>query len=98
MPRSRTTTASRNRRRAPEQSGGILDLFAGAGGWEEALAMLGLRALGIETDPYACATAQAASHERLQADVAEVDPLQFEPVWGLVGSALLPAHSAAGQG
>jgi DNA (cytosine-5)-methyltransferase 1 len=98
MPRSRKTTASRNRRRAPEQPGSILDLFAGAGGWEEALAMLGLRALGIETDPYACATAQAAGHERLQADVAEVDPLQFEPVWGLVGSPPCQAYSAAGKG
>jgi DNA (cytosine-5)-methyltransferase 1 len=98
MPRSRKTTASRNRRRAPGQQGRILDLFAGAGGWEEALAMLGLRALGIETDPHVCATARAAGHERLQADVAEVDPLQFEPVWGLVGSPPCQAYSSAGKG
>jgi DNA (cytosine-5)-methyltransferase 1 len=98
MPRSRKTAASRNHRRAHGQPGRILDLFAGAGGWEEALAMLGLQALGIETDPHACATAEAAGHERLQADVAELNPLQFEPVWGLVGSPPCQAYSAAGKG
>jgi DNA (cytosine-5)-methyltransferase 1 len=60
--------------------------------------MLGLQALGIETDPHACATGRAAGHERLQADVAELDPLQFEPVWGLVGSPPCQAYSAAGKG
>jgi len=92
------TTASRNSRRAPGQPGRILDLFAGAGGWEEGLRMLGLSALGIETDPYACATAQAAGHERLQADVAELDPLELGPVWGLIGSPPCQAYSSAGKG
>jgi DNA (cytosine-5)-methyltransferase 1 len=90
--------APRRSRGARRQSGRILDLFAGAGGWEEGLRMLGLSALGIETDPHACATAEAAGHERLQADVAELDPLQFEPVWGLVGSPPCQAYSAAGKG
>jgi DNA (cytosine-5)-methyltransferase 1 len=98
MPRSRKTTASRKSPCASKQPGKILDLFAGAGGWEEALAMLGLQALGIETDPYACATAQAAGHERLQADVAALDPVEFEPVWGLVGSPPCQAYSTAGKG
>ena len=31
--------------------GMILDLFAGAGGWAEGLRVLGLSALGIETEP-----------------------------------------------
>jgi DNA (cytosine-5)-methyltransferase 1 len=84
--------------RACGQPGGILDLFAGAGGWEEALRMLGLSALGIETEPWACETARAAGHERLQADVAELDPLSFGPVWGLVGSPPCQAYSAAGKG
>ncbi len=92
------TASDNSRRRAPGQPGRILDLFAGAGGWEEALAMLGLSALGIETDPHACATAEAAGHERLQADVSELDPLQFEPVWGLVGSPPCQAYSSAGKG
>jgi DNA (cytosine-5)-methyltransferase 1 len=98
MSRSRKTTASRNRRSARKQPGAILDLFAGAGGWEVALAMLGLQALGIETDPHACATAQTAGFERLQADVAKLDPLQFAPVWGRVGSPPCQAYSSAGKG
>lgn len=36
------------------QPGRILDLFTGAGGWEEGLRVLGLRALGVETDRWAC--------------------------------------------
>jgi DNA (cytosine-5)-methyltransferase 1 len=76
----------------------ILDLFAGAGGWEEALRPLGLSALGIETEPWACETARAAGHERLQADVAALDPLEFAPVWGLIGSPPCQAYSTAGKG
>lgn len=98
MPKSRKTTASRRRRLASEQPGKILDLFAGAGGWEEGLAPLGLAALGIETDPYACATATAAGHARLQADLSALDPLDFAPVWGLVGSPPCQAYSMAGKG
>ncbi len=60
--------------------------------------MLGLSALGIETDPHACATAEAAGHEQLQADVAELDPLRLGPVWGLVGSPPCQAYSTAGKG
>ncbi len=96
MTRSRKPTASRDRTR--KQPGRILDLFAGAGGWEEALGMLGLSALGIETEPWACETARAAGHERLQADVAELDPQEFSPVWGLVGSPPCQAYSNAGKG
>jgi DNA (cytosine-5)-methyltransferase 1 len=98
MPQPGKTTASRARRRGHGQPGRILDLFAGAGGWEQALAMLGLHALGIETDPHACATARAAGHERLQADVAELDPRELGPVWGLVGSPPCQAYSSAGKG
>jgi DNA (cytosine-5)-methyltransferase 1 len=100
MTQSRKTTAARKTGRAGarKQPGVILDLFAGAGGWEEALRMLGLSALGIETEPWACETARAAGHERLQADVAALDPLQFSPVWGMVGSPPCQAYSNAGKG
>lgn len=95
MTRSRKTYGCAGARK---QAGRILDLFAGAGGWEEGMRILGLSALGIETEPWACETARAAGHERLQADVAELDPREFSPVWGLVGSPPCQAYSNAGKG
>ncbi len=82
---------------AGPQPGRILDLFAGAGGWDEGLRPLGLQALGLELDQRACRTAAAAGHERLQADVAALDPLELAPVWGLVGSPPCQAYSTAGK-
>jgi DNA (cytosine-5)-methyltransferase 1 len=76
----------------------VLDLFAGAGGWEEGLRPLGLSALGVEWDEWACQTAEAAGHERLRADVAMLDPSELAPVWGLVGSPPCQAYSTAGKG
>lgn len=78
--------------------GRIIDLFAGAGGWEEGLRLLGHEAVGIEFDTRACATAQAAGHVRVQADVAALDPLDFAPCWGLIGSPPCQAYSNAGKG
>lgn len=108
MPQSRTTTASRSKSRkttasnsrrtgARKQAGRIIDLFAGAGGWAEGLRMLGMSALGIETDAWACATSAAAGHEVLRADIATLDPRELSPVWGLVGSPPCQAYSAAGK-
>ena len=76
----------------------IVDLFAGAGGWEEGLRALGHAAVGIETDPYACQTARAAGHERAELDVAATDPTAFAPVWGLIASPPCQAYSLAGKG
>jgi DNA (cytosine-5)-methyltransferase 1 len=98
MPKPRKTKASRYHRRTGEQPGGILDLFAGAGGWEEGLRPLGLDALGIELEPWACKTAEAAGHARLQADLSKLDANDFAPVWGLVGSPPCQAYSTAGKG
>ena len=39
----------------------IIDLFAGAGGWDEGLRELRLSALGIDCDAWACATATCAA-------------------------------------
>jgi DNA (cytosine-5)-methyltransferase 1 len=75
----------------------VLDLFAGAGGWEEGLRGLGLSALGVESDPLACATARAAGHDRLEADVATLDPAAFAPLWGLIASPPCQAWSIAGK-
>jgi DNA (cytosine-5)-methyltransferase 1 len=75
----------------------IVDLFAGAGGWEEGLRALGHRALGIECDPLACASARAAGHERLEADIATLEPKGFAPLWGLIASPPCQAYSIAGK-
>lgn len=60
--------------------------------------MLGLNALGIETDEWACATAHAAGHECLQADVTKLDPASLGAVWGVIGSPPCQAYSSAGKG
>jgi DNA (cytosine-5)-methyltransferase 1 len=100
MSRSSESLTRRARRRPMRvrQRGQVLDLFAGAGGWEEGLRPLGLSALGIEWERWACETAQAAGHTRLQADLSTLDPRDFAPVWGLVGSPPCQAYSTAGKG
>lgn len=75
-----------------------VDLFAGAGGWEVGIAALGIRPLGIEWNADACATRIAAGHPTLQADVSELDPLDFRPVRRLIGSPPCPTFSSAGDG
>lgn len=82
----------------PKGSRPVLDLFAGAGGWDEGLRDLGHQARGIDCDPIACATAEAAGHERLVADVAALDPGDFAGTGGLVASPPCQAYSSAGKG
>lgn len=79
------------------QQGKILDLFAGAGGWDVGLGMMGLAALGIEREPWACKTGIAAGHARLQTDVSALDPHDFDPLWGLIASPPCQAYSTAGK-
>jgi len=75
----------------------ILDLFAGPGGWDEGLRMIGRTdVLGVEWDESACETAQAAGHERLCADVATLDPTTYAGVEGLIASPPCPSFSVAG--
>lgn len=75
----------------------ILDLFAGPGGWSEGLRTLGLRDVGIEIDPAACATRAAAGHTTIRADVAAYPaaPLRGK-VSGLIASPPCQTFSAAG--
>lgn len=75
----------------------VVDLFAGPGGVDEGLRLLGVTdVVGIEWDADACATAEAAGHHRVQADVAELDP-HDHPADGLWASPPCQAWSMAGK-
>lgn len=78
----------------------ILDLFAGPGGWDVGARMAGYTGelLGVEHDPDACATARAAGHMRLMADVAALDPAPWiGALLGLIASPPCQAWSRAGK-
>lgn len=76
----------------------ILDLFAGPGGWDEGLRMIGRTdVLGIEWDESACLTAEAAGHRRLRADVAALNPRDYIGAEGLIASPPCQAWSLAGK-
>ncbi|ALO96676.1 DNA methylase [Streptomyces hygroscopicus subsp. limoneus] len=76
----------------------ILDLFAGPGGWSQALTVLGARDVGLEWDEWACKTRAAAGQVTIRTDVAAY------PVWpflgrttGLIASPPCQAWSTAGK-
>jgi DNA (cytosine-5)-methyltransferase 1 len=77
-----------------------LDLFAGAGGFDEAAAPLGIDFLGIEWDAAACATRRARGWSTLRADVSALDVAELAPypVGGIVGGPPCQAFSMAGKG
>lgn len=79
----------------------IIDLFAGPGGWDTGLRIIGRTdVLGFEWDDAACATGRAAGHERLQADIAALAPGDFRDagVEGVVASPPCQGFSLAGKG
>lgn len=75
-----------------------VDLYCGAGGWHVAARQHGLDVLGIELDAAPVAVARAAGLRVLQADVAALDPLDFAPCQGVIGSPPCPTFSSAGRG
>lgn len=75
----------------------VVDLFAGAGGWDLGARDLGIDPLGIEWMPEACATRRAAGLPTLEADVALLDPADH-PCDGLIASPPCQAYSMAGKG
>lgn len=75
----------------------VLDLFAGPGGWDLAARALGINPLGIEWDDAACQTRLAAGLLTVQADIAELEPRDFEPIDGLIASPPCPSFSKAGR-
>lgn len=75
----------------------VVDLFAGAGGWDLGAQGLGIDPLGIEYDDEACATRRAAGLATVQGDIAALDPLDYGPVDGLIASPPCQSYSAAGK-
>lgn len=76
----------------------VVDLFAGPRGWSEGLATLGLADVGIEWDADACATAVAAGHLTIRADVSTYPPEVFTGARGVIASPPCPDFSLAGSG
>jgi DNA (cytosine-5)-methyltransferase 1 len=76
----------------------VVDRCAGPGGWDEGVRPLGLSPLGVELNPVANATGEAAGHRRIRGDVAKLDPYLFGRVDGLIGSPPCPGWTVAGSG
>lgn len=74
-----------------------VDLFAGPGGWSEALAAMGRTDVGVEFDRWACATRRAAGHRTVEVDVSIADPTPFVGIPGLIASPPCQAFSNAGN-
>lgn len=76
----------------------IVDTFAGPGGWDEGLKMIGRTdVVGLEWDAVACATAKAAGHARIRTDVATYPTEAFGTVEGFISSPPCQAWSMAGS-
>ncbi|MFE5097092.1 DNA cytosine methyltransferase [Streptomyces sp. NPDC056638] len=79
-------------------SGLVLDLFAGPGGWGHALAVLGVRDVGLEWDEWACKTRAAAGQLTVRADVARYPVRPFlGRTMGCIASPPCQAWSMAGK-
>jgi DNA (cytosine-5)-methyltransferase 1 len=76
----------------------LVDLFAGAGGFDVAAAHLGIRSTGIELDPGPCATRRAAGLKTIQGDVREYGPANVAPADVLVAGPPCQTYSIAGKG
>ncbi|MEU2143591.1 DNA cytosine methyltransferase [Streptomyces globisporus] len=79
----------------------IVEGFHGPGGWAEGRKLLGLttRAIGMEWDAAACATAKAAGHTVIRCDVAQYPTAPFKGlIVGKVDSPPCQAWSRAGKG
>lgn len=77
----------------------VVDLFAGPGGWDEGARLAGYdgEIVGIELDDDACATAEAAGHRRIKADVTTYPRAEFAGLDGLIGSPPCTKFSKAGR-
>ncbi|TBL44267.1 DNA cytosine methyltransferase [Verrucosispora sp. SN26_14.1] len=75
-----------------------LDLYAGAGGWDEGARHLGLSTVGLELEHDPCVTAVRAGHPRVRCDIATYPTRPFVGrVTGLIASPPCQAWSMAGK-
>lgn len=75
----------------------VVILFSGADGWAEGIKPLGLSTVGIELNADACATAHAAGHPVIRADVRTYRP-HLPHVSGVIASPPCQDFSVAGKG
>jgi DNA (cytosine-5)-methyltransferase 1 len=80
----------------------VVELFAGPGGWSEGIAaVLGVAvdSCGVDISPDACATARAAGHRRICADITTLDPehIALRHTRAVIISPPCPAFSPAGK-
>lgn len=76
----------------------IRDDFAGPGGWDEGLLLIGrCDVIGIEWDAAACATRAAAGHRTVRADVSTIANEPWADVEGYIASPPCPTFSNAGK-
>jgi DNA (cytosine-5)-methyltransferase 1 len=82
----------------PQTEVTTLEGFAGPGGLSEAARMLGItRHLGIDINRDACATATAAGHQRIQADIRTLNPNDYPHVTGAIWTPPCPTFSTSGK-
>lgn len=74
-----------------------VDLFAGPGGWDVAAHSLGLSVLGVEFDHAACETRRAVGLATIEADVRDLNPLDYDAP-GFIASPPCQTFSMAGKG
>lgn len=75
-----------------------VDLFAGPGGWSQAVLQLGLREVGLELDHAACRTRLGAGHATIRTDVTAYPTWPFRGRRGSIASPVCPSYSKAGKG
>lgn len=78
----------------------ILDLFAGPGGWDEGLRLLGATevSLGVELDLAAVDTRTRAGHATIRRDVRDLLTADLAAIRGLIASPPCQTFSDAGKG
>lgn len=76
----------------------VVDLFAGAGGWDLAARQLGIDPVGLEMDADACATRALHHMPTIRTDVAAYPAERFAGIDGLIASPPCQDWSAAGSG